>query len=96
MKLLTTEDYINNDTIDKEIMNNYCLVRDNIKKFENNSNEEIFEFLFNNEGERLWELFVLKCNRNIHDFLLCLTTEQRNIFYVNVNFNFEFQTIIKI
>ena len=43
MKLLTTEDYINNDRIDKEIMNNYCLVRDNIKKFENNSNEEIFD-----------------------------------------------------
>lgn len=96
MKLLTINDYINNNIIDKKLINNYCLVRDNIKKFENNSNQEIFEFLFNNEGKRLWELFVLKCSRNIDNFLLCLTQEQKNIFYINVNFNHKFQTSIKI
>lgn len=82
MKLFTAEE------MPKEKLTrcqNYIYGAKKVKTFQNNCIEATFISLFcEEEGKRLWKIYVTKCNRQFNNLLECLTDEQRNTLYVQL------------
>ncbi len=55
------------------------------KRFGDNANEKLFKYIFgNDEGKRLWEHYVLKCNKEIIKFLTYLNEKQIAEVFTNI------------
>lgn len=69
-------------------LHTYHSVDDSVVRFENNCKLSTFIYLFgDNEGNRLWEHFVAKCNRTWKLFKTYLVSEQFNAVIINAYFN---------
>ena len=76
--------------VDQEHLNTFrswAKVNESIKKFHCNANIRIFNFLFGDDGERLWIHFVKSCDHDFTKFMTYLKQEQINILLVNIYLN---------
>ena len=62
----------------------WSLYNKKINKFVNNANTFIFHSLFKDDSVRLFESFVIKCDRDFNKFLTYLTSEQRNKILIHI------------
>lgn len=59
-----------------------------LRKFGNKADLNYFKMVFGEEhSERLWENFVIACERNIYKFQTYLTKEQLGDLYANIHLN---------
>lgn len=84
MKLYNEEDLDNDD---KKIFRNYFYLHEKIQTFINNATNKTFDFLFEEDGERLWKHYVLDCERELHKFRTYLTRQQINTLLINIHLN---------
>jgi hypothetical protein len=87
MEKIIAQDFIENDRDKLEIFINWAKVNDAIIKFQNNSNLSVFQFLFENDGERLWKHFCNDCDRKVQKFLTYLVVDQSNDLLINIYYN---------
>ena len=64
--------------------NVYFELRKKLVDFFNCTTIYNFKFIFEEDYQRLWEHFVVTCDRNLDKFTTYLTQEQRNLLYVNI------------
>ena len=57
--------------------------------FSNKTTLYTFRKIFPQYTDRLWDLFVTKCKRNIIAFLDCLTIDQKGDLFSNIFYNKE-------
>jgi len=94
MEKLIAEKYVEDHP---EVMNKFILWGDidkSITKFQIYADLKIFEFIFGNDGERLWRNFVNECNRNFYEFRTYLRREQWNDLMVNLYCNKDIYSIV--
>lgn len=64
-------------------------INDELTRFSKNSNIKTFNFIFGDDGERLFQHFKIECGSTIEKFYTYLTRDQRNIFLVSIYVNRE-------
>lgn len=88
MEKIIAKDLFNNSPDKLKIFKEWGEINRTIIKFQNNANLNVFKFIFgDNEGERLWNCFVLRCNRKFDEFNTFLIPEQINDLLVNIYYN---------
>lgn len=74
------------EDIQKQLRTAYQSV-DLLRKFGNKCTPKYFQMIFGEDGTRLWEKFVIDCNRDIYKFQTYLTQEQLSDLYANIHLN---------
>lgn len=69
---------------DYDMYRNWAILNESIFHFCNNARLKQFEFIFNEDGERLWKHFKLDCDSNYQKFKTYLTQDQLNTFVISV------------
>lgn len=62
----------------------YFLILSLLLEFQNKVNLKLFEFLFKENADYLWKLFVVKCNRQILEFLNKTDVEIKSTIVTNI------------
>lgn len=68
-------------------LNNWYEVDEAIQSFANNAKPVTFEFLFEKDGEKLWNHYVLDCGRDFTKFRTYLKREQMELLVTNAMYN---------
>lgn len=71
----------------RQVLIDYNSVNDAITKFSNNATQGAFKFIFNEDGERLWEAFKLKCDGKYDKLITYLTPNQKSMLLLNIYLN---------
>lgn len=73
----------------RDIFLHWAIIDEEIKRFCNNSNPRVFEFIFGDDGERLWKHFRIDCDNSFQKFRTYLVQEQLNNLLVTLLVNKE-------
>lgn len=65
------------------IYQHWAQIHESLVTFQNKSTNKTFEYLFGEDGERLWKHFALDCKRQYVHFMTYLTQVQKNELIVN-------------
>ena len=71
------------------IYSQWYKVNESLVKFQNKATIKTFEYLFEEQAERLWRHFTADCKRQFIPFLTYLTEEQKYELIVNANENIQ-------
>lgn len=74
------------DEVKKDLSRKWYAV-ELLRKFGNKCTNQWFKDIFGDNGDRLWENFVITCNRDIYKFQTYLTQEQLGDLYANIHLN---------
>jgi len=88
MKKIIASEFQQNEPDKIEIFVNWSAVNESVNKFQNQCSQSTLKYLYGDtEGERLWVLFVGRCNRKFDEFIKCLVIKQSNDLLVNIHYN---------
>lgn len=73
----------------RQVLVDYNRVNEAITSFNNNATLGVFKFIFDEDAERLWEAFRLKCDGKYEKFTSYLTPNQKSILLVSLYINKE-------
>jgi hypothetical protein len=71
-----SEDYSERNVKDRDDFRTYNKVKQSLRKFEISCTLKLFQILFEEHGDRLWNHFTQDCNRGLEKFITYLTDEQ--------------------
>lgn len=91
MKKITNDNFMSFYEPKRDLYNHWGELDRALTKFANYSNQRVFEYIFNaegekgGEGERLWVHYILDCHRDFNKFKTYLNNNQNQYNFLLIN-----------